>query len=293
MSVLETINLQNWEGSITSALQETAVRNLENGKVLFMPELAFVLKKNELKFLKPEVIDPQSKNISFDGTTDLISGTTAQGQDAAQLKEMIVRYSKITYAFLKHLIPYYASSLVLARTSFRPVEILGRDSADYRSNDSLLHVDAFPSTPTKGMRILRVFTNINEEGQPRVWRVGEPLENVYRRFLHKISPPIFGSSLYLKLTGKTKDFRSPYDHYMLQVHDTMKGDADYQKTVHQEEISFPAGSSWIVYTDQVSHAAISGKDVLEQTFYLPPTALNDPSTSPLSLMEKILNKSMV
>ena len=56
----------------------------------------------------------------------------------------------------------------------------------------------------------------------------------------------------------TKDYRSLYDHYMMYMHDMMKADKEYQKTVSQHEIHFPPGSTWIVDTDQASHAALSG-----------------------------------
>jgi hypothetical protein len=41
-----------------------------------------------------------------------------------------------------------------------------------------MHVDNFPSTPTRGKRILRVFTNVNPSGRARVWRMGEPFEQM-------------------------------------------------------------------------------------------------------------------
>jgi len=56
--------------------------------------------------------------------------------------------------------------------SFRPLEEQGRDLSLHKRND-LLHVDAFPSRPTHGGRILRVFANINPS-VGRVWNVGEP-----------------------------------------------------------------------------------------------------------------------
>jgi len=39
----------------------------------------------------------------------------------------------------------------------------------------LLHIDAFPSRPMHGRRILRFFANVAPDA-PRHWRVGEPFE---------------------------------------------------------------------------------------------------------------------
>jgi hypothetical protein len=72
---------------------------------------------------------------------------------------------------------------------------------------------------------------------------------------------------------------------MLQLHNAMKADDAYQGQVPQQEFHFPAGSTWIVYTDQVSHAAMAGQFTFEQTFYLSGEALAEESTSPLRTLE--------
>ena len=68
----------------------------------------------------------------------------------------------------------------------------------------------------------------------------------------------------------------------------MKKSIAYQQSVIKTTLSIPPKSSWIVYTDQVSHAAISGQHVLEQTFYLSPTAMHYPETTPLFVLEEML-----
>jgi hypothetical protein len=140
---------------------------------------------------------------------------------------------------------------------------------------------------------LRVFTNVNLQGKPRVWRLGEPFDNVVEKIIPRVSSPIWGVAHFLKWVGITKDYRTPYDHYMLQIHDTMKSDNHYQKTVSQCEVLFPPGSSWMVYTDQVSHAAMSGQHVLEQTFHLPVEGIKNASTNPLKVLEKRLNRTLI
>lgn len=292
MKSLETIDLAKWDGLISKAIQEKSVKALENGKVLYFPTLPFVIFPEEYQFLSTEKIDPKSKNISYDLHHDRLGGSLRVGEEAQKLKNMIKRYALTTRNFVENLIPFYKSHLIQAKTSMRPVEIFGRKSS-YRKDDTLLHVDAFPSNPTKGQRILRVFTNINFEGKSRVWRIGEPFEKVVEKMLPRVSSPIFGFAHLLKFLRITKSYRTPYDHYMLHMHNQMKGDADYQRNVTQEEIHFPPGSSWMVFTDQVSHAAMSGQHVLEQTFHLPVRGLNDESTAPLRVMEKFLQRSLL
>ncbi len=80
---------------------------------------------------------------------------------------------------------------------------------------------------------------------------------------------------------------------MLQLHDAMKRDADYQNATAQAEFRFPAGCTWLVYTDLVPHAAMSGQHAFEQTFYLPVEAMDDPSKSPQRVLESMMGRSLV
>jgi hypothetical protein len=214
------------------------------------------------------------------------------GQEAKHLKEMIKRYAICSRQLLDYLFPSYTPHYTLARTSFRPAEIAGRKTS-YRKDDTLLHVDSFPATPTGGHRILRVFTNINPAGKGRLWRIGEPFPEVVKKMCPRNKKPIPGLRTFLKLLRITKNYRSLYDHYMLQIHDNMKADSHYQHSVPQEAVDFPPGSTWIVYTDQVSHAAMSGQHLLEQTFHLPSTAMQTPATTPLAILERYYNKKLL
>ena len=65
---------------------------------------------------------------------------------------------------------------------------------------------------------------------------------------------------------------------MLQLHDLAKADAAFQQDSPQAEVDFAAGTTWVVFSDQVLHAAMGGQHLLEQTFHLPPEALRHPET---------------
>lgn len=292
MTTIENLELHHWDGPISDDVRQQALMALEQGKVLFFPFLDFSLTPAEKNFLIPDIAHPNAKNISYDLTLDRLKGVTCEPEQALQVKEMVKRYAEQAQTFLLHLIPDYRAHLVMGKTSFRPVEIAGRKSS-IRKDDTLLHVDSFPSNPRKGTRILRLFTNINQDTKSRVWRVGEPFADVVKKMMPRASAPIKGMSHVLQFLQITKDYRTAYDHYMLQIHDAMKKDQEYQMTVPQEEIHFPPGSTWMVYTDQVSHAAMSGQHVLEQTFYLPVDGLGYPANAPLRMLEKYLNQALV
>jgi hypothetical protein len=73
----------------------------------------------------------------------------------------------------------------------------------------------------------------------------------------------------------------------------MKADETYQKTSQQLAVDFPAGSTWLVFTDQVPHAALAGQYQLEQTFLLPVDAMQQPERSPLRVLEGLKDRRLV
>jgi len=264
---------------------------LEEGKVLFLPDLPFEIEDSELSLLTPTILQKGAKNISFDPSTKTLKGHDPKVD--APLHQMMDRFSLYAKKQIQALFPHYQASIRMGRTSYRPAEIEGRVSKSYRKDDKRLHVDAFPSTPIKGERILRFFSNINRDGKPRVWNIGEPFPKVAQRFLPETKGPFPFSRHLMQLLGITKGYRTLYDHYMLKIHDAMKKDISYQKQAPKTTLSLPANSSWLVFTDQASHAVLSGQHVLEQTFYLPVEGMQNPSKSPLKILEKALNKPLL
>jgi hypothetical protein len=220
-----------------------------------------------------------------------VSGTTLEGSARRGLADVMARFSRDAERLLQTLLPSYRHHLTRARASFRPAEVAGRRTS-WRKDDTRLHVDAFPASPVQGRRIIRVFSNVNPAGRARTWRVGPEFAEVARRFAATLSPPFPGTPLLLRALRVTKSLRSPYDAMMLQLHDAMKGDADFQQTAPQEQVEFSAGSTWIAFTDQVSLAALAGQYQFEQSFLLPVHAMQDPSRSPLRILEQIKQRPL-
>ncbi|MGD9897320.1 MAG: Kdo hydroxylase family protein [Candidatus Methylacidiphilaceae bacterium] len=291
MSSIVELPGHSWTQAIASEIQERAVESLEEGRVLYFPGLAFDLLPEEEAFLQPTWSSGGAKNISFERATGRIWGATGNDSEKAALSRMLRRYADSTRELLQNLFPTYAPALSQARTSFRPIEIAGRPSS-FRKDDTRLHADAFPSRPTGGRRILRVFSNINPEGKPRCWRIGEDFREYAARFAPRVPAPIPGSRFLLSLVGATKGYRSLYDHYMLGLHDQGKLDMEYQRQSPQEAFAFPPRTTWMCFTDQALHAVDSGQYLLEQTFHLPRAALRHPERSPLSVLEEIVGRPL-
>ncbi len=280
----------DWRPQADAGARATAAAALERGDILFFPRLPFTLSQAEKDMLRPDSVKPGSKTIKYDSATRRVWGT-ATDADAAAAKTMLSRYADAARGLVEALIPEYAPFLKAGATSFRPVETEGRRQSR-RQDDTLLHVDAFPSRPSAGERIMRVFSNIHPGDRARVWRVGEPFEAVAARFLPRIAAPLPGSAHVLHLLKLTKALRSPADHYMLKLHDRMKFDAGYQRDAPQSTVRFPPGSAWIVFTDQVSHAAMSGQYALEQTFTLPVDGMVDPDQAPVRVLERMKGRAL-
>jgi hypothetical protein len=291
VSVIFQLDISDWYGEISGATAERATSALEEGRVLFLPRLSFSLSESEHRFLTPSWSDERHKNISLDERGERLGGARGQPGDLAELRALMARFAAAAGGLMDSLHPRYGPYLRKGRTSFRPSEIAGRASSP-RKDDSRLHVDAFPSSPVGGLRILRVFTNVNREQEGRLWRIGEPFEAVAQRFLPRIRPPLPGSAWLLHRLRVTRRLRSRYDDIMLQLHNQAKADSTYQRDMPQESFDFPPGTTWICYTDQVMHAAMRGRGALEQTFYLPVQAMRHPEMAPLRVLERLTGRML-
>jgi 3-deoxy-D-manno-octulosonic acid hydroxylase-like protein len=268
-----------------------ATEAVEGGDVLWLRERTFEIFPRERTLLSSAAL-ASGKNVSFDPATGDVGGSAFGGLAARALRGMLSRFSDEADALVRRVFPAYRERMRRGRASFRPIEVAGR-RASWRHDDTRLHIDSFPASPVQGQRILRVFTNVNPEGRPRSWRIGEDFDSVARHFASQLRLPVPGTALMLRAFGVTKTRRSAYDALMLQLHDGMKADAAYQSGALQTAFDFPAGSSWIAFTDQVSHAAIAGQYQLEQTFLLPVDAMRDERRSPLRVLERLKGRPLV
>lgn len=285
------MHIDRWTGPFAEDQRAKAVDALEHGKVLVFPHLPFPFTADEQDLFTPTLSNGKAKNVSLKRNGEL-GGTAATGEQAQRLAKMIERFASAATNFVEELIPHYAGRLERAPTSYRPVEIEGRH-ASVIHDDTRLHVDAFPSRPMRGRRIMRLFTNVNPTGKPRIWHVGEPFEDMAKKLGDRATE---GSRFHASLLSKfgiTKGERSAYDFIMLGLHDGAKKDEAYQNASPQIEVPFPSGTTWICYTDQVMHAALAGQYVLEQTFHLDIGAMARPELSPLKVLERLRGHALV
>jgi hypothetical protein len=274
----------DWIGAEVAA---RAAGALEQGQVLLFPELVFPLGNRECRIIAAGNAAGDAKNISFDPRTATLKGTGLDDQQSNDLAALMTRFGDFAEALIRTIAPHYGAGLSRMRTSFRPVEIAGREYS-WRKDDRRRHVDAFPSSPTQGDRILRVFANVDQNGTPRIWRIGPDFEAYARAFLPNISTRQWpGLTGLMALTGITKSRRSRYDEIMLELHDAAKHDLRWQTTTPAEEVHFLPGQVWATFTDQVPHSVISGRNALEQTFIVARQVLQMPERSPAAILSRL------
>ncbi|HEY3706571.1 MAG TPA: Kdo hydroxylase family protein [Terracidiphilus sp.] len=279
----------------------TWAAQLEAGGVLYFPQTPVPIPIADLGVLLGQKQKHSSlhKNIAYKPNRDELTGVDAKSSPAEaveQLHAIMRRYSKSVENFLGEFLAPYQRRWVLDYASYRPIEEQGRDLSTRKRND-LLHTDAFPTRPTKGWRILRFFHNIHPT-RTRDWVTGDAFPKVVGNFtpgklalprpdgaLAKAGKGLASATGLGGLVPQWK--RTPYDEFMMQLHNAMKEDSEFQGVCTKEYFQFAPGSSWMVYTETVPHAVLAGQYALEQTFLVDPAAMVEPELAPVRVLEKL------
>lgn len=278
-----------------------ACEQLEAGRILFFPSVPFNFPEPDREFLRGQRQGNQRlhKNISYRPREDRIRGNAGEDHDENERLLTVMRnYSREVVRFLGELLAPYAASWQLDFASFRPQQEQGRDLPLHKRND-LLHVDAFPTRPTHGARILRCFTNINPS-EPRVWLTTDGLPKLAQLFavragLSAIAARGPGGGAWGRFwrgLGVRGADRSAYDRFMLRFHDFLKENTEFQQNCPKVRLEFPPDSTWLCFTDAVPHAVLSGQFALEQTFLIPLKAMVTPAQAPVRVLEQIANRPL-
>jgi len=173
MSWLKVTDYQHPEGwsdrSDRDDLARQHCRQLEQAQILFFDQTPFELPLEHREFLRSRQQSDSRvhKNVSYRPKDEVLRGYSGNREETAEVRQIMRRYSAEVTRFLSEFLSPYAPHWTIDFASYRPLEEEGRDLPLHKKND-LLHVDAFPSRPTKGGRILRIFTNIHPM-KPRVW----------------------------------------------------------------------------------------------------------------------------
>ena len=289
-------------GTERNARSRWYCEQLEQGKILFFPQPPFRIPAEDREFLvsQKHTGSRLHKNVSYRPGQDILRGFSDDEANRDRVHTIMRQYSSEVTRFVSQFLSPYANKLIMDFASFRPLEEEGRDLPLHKRND-LLHVDSFPSRPTRGGRILRVFTNVNPSKE-RVWLTGENFSSLAQKYANDAGLGAFAGSGSSSLRGRLVHLlsksglpivdRPAYDRFMLRFHDYLKENEAYQKNGDKERVEFPPMATWLVFTDGVPHAALSGQFALEQTYMIPPDALVAPAAAPIRVLEKLCGKSL-
>jgi hypothetical protein len=268
---------------------------LESGEIITFETCPFPLPAPpELDFLRRQgAAGRVHKDICYNPARDAVSGFRFESAEQAERLCQILRtFADAAAGWLAALVPAYAQSWQRDRATFRPEEEATRKVRLIARND-LLHLDAFPSRPARGRRILRLFVNINPT-DPRVWATSETFPHLLRRYGALAGLPgtavdgwasRLGQGL-LSLFQPGASERTAYDAFMLRLHHFLKRCEEFQDRSSRRVWHFPPQAAWLAFTDGISHAELRGQHALEHSFFIPPQALALPNEAPLAQLEK-------
>jgi hypothetical protein len=303
--MLEHFDAERLSQSQTGEMEQL----IEAGNIIHFPVCPIELPSaGELALLRTEL--PQQlklKNVSYHPEAGTVRGLDPQSSIKELVQDSLVNHSKRVSDFLRQQMPSLYRNALIGTCSFRPMEEQGRDLKAHASNE-LIHIDAGAYGATNGDRILRFFVNYNTT-EDRVWatrgafpelfkqyRSAAGLEDIDDGFLHKgplgqLRSGVLKGIDKLGLPVSRALDSSPYDRAMRKFHNFMKDTPSFQSDpAGRVEMRFKPGSAWMVLTDMVSHACLSGQHCINYTALLPLADCQHPELAPYNIFTKSITE---
>ena len=279
--------------------------SLERGSIVFFPQCPLTLPgEDDLQFFREELPKRlKLKNISYHPEDGSMRGLDTNDSKLVERVKKVLKFTSDEIAeFLTRSAPRLTKNWTVGTCSFRPIEEHGRNLSSHASNE-LIHVDAGAYGATHGDRILRFFVNTNPI-EDRVWATkgafpnllddhGEDAQLGFRNagssYLRKKPLDHLRSGLINLAARGVPVLRvldsSPYDRTMRKFHNYMKDSPSFQQQQQgHQEFHFPPLSAWMVYTDMVSHACLSGQHAFVHTSLVPLENCHMPEMAPINLL---------
>lgn len=279
---------------------------LEESEVVYFQQCPFEMPSPEdLRFLRDELpMQTKAKNVSYHHEADTVPHFDAPDGVRDRVTRILKAHSDAVTGYLESTLPHLAPGWTVGTCSFRPLEEKGRDLKPRASNE-IVHIDAGAYGATCGARILRFFVNVNADTD-RVWatkgsfadlfdrhrelfdaaRADGARVRVQKRLRDHCFSGLVGALSKVYPLAKVVD-SSPFDRAMRRVHNYMKETEEFRNDLtNYREIRFPPSSAWMVFTDSVSHAVLSGQHCLVTTILVPLENCQARELSPYYILEK-------
>lgn len=266
---------------------------LERGELLVFSPCPFPLPgADDRAFLYEQQLKGK-KNISFHPAERTVKGfVPSAAQHGERLARVLGDFADAAQNWLAQALPRYAASWRPDLVTYHPEEEATRRLRVSARND-LLHIDAFPSRPARGWRILRLYVNIHPT-DARVWATSETFDALLEKYGKVAGLPTslrsgwawrLGQGL-LNVFQPGSVERTPYDQFMLRFHHFLKSHDPFQDKAPRRLWHFPPNSAWLAFTDGLSHAELRGRFALGHSFFISPHSLALPERSPAALLER-------
>ncbi len=281
---------------------------LEEGAIVFFPRPPVPLPSaDDLEYFRVELPNLlKLKNISYHPEAGHVSGLgAADAATAERVRRVLTRVSDDIGDFLQRRMPGLTRDWTVGTCSFRPIQEKGRKLKPHASNE-LVHIDAGAYGATNGDRILRFFINVNPS-EDRVWASKGIFPDMYRRYGDAAGISVTHASADYLRKGPLDHLRtgllngvaalglpkarvldsSPYDRVMRRFHNFMKDTPAFQQDRQgHEDFRFPPFSAWMVFTDMVSHASVSGQHALVHTSIVRLASCRKPELAPYNILRQ-------
>ena len=279
---------------------------MERAEVVFWQHCPVELpSEDDLEFMRTGLPrELQVKNISYHPESDSIPRFEAEAAVRDRIERILRTHGQRVEAFLRRATPDFVPGWTLGTTSFRSIEEQGRKLKP-RSSNELVHIDAGAYGATNGARILRFFVNIHPT-RDRIWGTKGGFGTLLARHRALIDAARGGRDrvvlekgpldrLYSGMvTALSKVYplfqvidSSPYDRSMRRIHNYMKENPAFRDSREgYQEIRFPPLSSWMVFTDGISHSVLSGQHALVTTVLIPLANARNPALAPFNVLAR-------
>jgi len=277
---------------------------LERGEVVYFERCPIELPSEaDLNLLRDGLAGSlRAKNVSYHPESDSVPRFEADPATRERVEGILREHGRRVAELWQRTVPDFTPGWQLGTTSFRPMEERGRDLKP-RSSNELVHIDAGAYGATNGARILRFFVNVHPT-RDRVWGTKGSFQSLMDRHESLWSAARAGrrrvplrkgplGHLYSGIVSSASAvyplFRvidsSPYDRSMRRIHNYMKENADFRNdTSDYREIHFPPLSAWMVFTDGISHAVLTGQHAFVTTALIPLANCRHFETTPFGIL---------
>jgi hypothetical protein len=279
---------------------------LESHRIVYFPRCPFPLPDEaDLDYLRRELPGRlKLKNVSYHPEADRVRGMEP-GPDLDRIGAILKGHSAAVTAFLDRHMGHLTQGWRIGTCSFRPIQEKGRNLKPHASNE-LIHIDAGAYGASNGDRIFRFFVNVNPS-EDRVWATKGDFALLLERFgreaglvdeagrlkgrldkgaLDRLFSGLVAALSRLNPMAKMVD-SSPYDRLMRRFHNYMKDSPEFIADLRDfQELRFPPGSAWMVFTDGVSHASLEGQYAFVTTCIIPRANLRFPERAPYAVLSQ-------